>query len=90
MAELIKLLTDAGFSPLNIVLAIAVVVLWRLGISRDAKQTTDREKWHAETREQMGKLEDHTKKCDEDRAMLKGQVEVLSKACTRPDCPKRI
>jgi len=90
MHETVKVLQDIGFSPLNIVLALAVLALWKLLISRDKKQTTDREEWHAETRAQVDKLEEHTKVCDEDRAKLKGQVELLSRSCHRKDCPRRL
>ena len=90
MQETIKFLYEIGFSPLNIVLGIGIVVLWRLGISRDAKQTADREEWHAETRKQVEKLEAHTQECNDDRIKLKAQMEILSKPCVKPDCPRRL
>jgi choline-glycine betaine transporter len=90
MNDTVKVLQEIGFSPLNIVLVLAVIALWKLLINRDKKQTTDREAWHAETRAQVEKLEAHTKVCDEDRAKLKGQIELLSRACQRKDCPKRL
>jgi choline-glycine betaine transporter len=90
MNETVKVLQEIGFSPLNIVLVLAVIALWKLLISRDKKQTNDREAWHAETRAQVEKLEAHTKACDEDRAKLKGQVELLSQSCQMKDCPRRV
>ena len=90
MHETIQKLYEIGFTPLNIVLIIAVIALWKVSNSKDKKQTTDREKWHEETRAQVEKLEAHTKVCDDDRAKLKGQIELLSRSCPRTDCPRRI
>jgi hypothetical protein len=90
MHDLIAKLYEIGFTPLNIVMAVAVIVVWRRSVGQDRKQTTDRETWHAETRAQLDEVKKHTKECEEDRIKLKAQMDIISSACHRKDCPRRL
>ncbi len=96
MHELIQRLYDAGFTPLNIVLIIAVIVIWRRSVAQDRKQTRTRENWHRETREQVEALKGHIKECDDDRKKLTSQQQELRdqvtrlKCCPKVDCPLRL
>lgn len=96
MIETVKVLQEIGLSPVSILVVLALVALWKVMNEREAKQVADREAWHAETRAQVEKLEAHTKACDEDRIVLRTQVEMLKETvqnlrnCPKSDCPKRL
>lgn len=96
MPDLIQRLHDAGFTPLNIVLVVAVVAVWRLSVTKDRKQTRTREEWHKETRKEVETLRGHVKACDDDRQALRAeQVQLREqvtrlKCCPKADCPLRL
>ena len=92
---LLKQLYDLGFTPLNCVLLIAIISIWKLTGHKDKKQTEVREAWHEETRKRVKQMQGHVEKCDEDRrnlreaqAKLEGRIEQMSR-CPIPECPNR-
>ena len=91
--EFLKGLLDLGFSPLNVALIVALVVLWKLMGTKDAKQTTDREAWHADTRAQVDELKGHVEECDKDRDVLRKEqarlAALVNVRCPRRNCPMR-
>lgn len=93
--DILQRLHDIGFTPLNIALIVAVVVVWRLNVARDKDQTATREAWHAETRAEVAEVKKHADECEDDRKALNSRVEELSRRvetvarCPRKDCPMR-
>ena len=93
--QLLKELSDLGFTPLNCVLLVAVVAIWKLSAHKDKKQTETREAWHAETRQRIEDMQGHVEKCDKDRARiredhatLKGRLDQMSRYPIA-HCPNR-
>lgn len=93
--QLFKQLYDLGLTPLNCVLIIAIVALWRLSASKDKNQTKVRESWHADAMKRIKEMQGHVDKCDEDRknlreghARLEGRIDQMSR-CPIKECPNR-
>jgi len=93
--QLFKQLYDLGFTPLNCVLIIAVIAVWKMTGKKDKKQTEVREEWHAETRQRVEAMQGHVEKCDEERANLReahakleGRLDQMSR-CPVNECPNR-
>lgn len=80
----IKELLELGFTPLNGLLILALVMGWRVFQSKDSAQTKAREDWHADTRKQLDEVKAHTVECEKDRARLNA---ALLTRCPRSDCP---
>ena len=63
------------------------------GDTRDAKQTADREAWHADTRAQVDVLKGHVDECDKDRDVLRKEQArlgaLVNVRCPRRNCPMR-
>lgn len=96
MQDILKPFIDLGFTPLNCVLAMGLITIWRMSITKDKKQTEDREAWHAETRAEVNVLKGHVDECDDDRerlridhTLLKERFDRVSR-CPRKDCPMRL
>lgn len=93
--QLLKQLYDLGFTPLNCVLIMAILAIWKLSGHKDKKQTQVREEWHAETRQRVEQMQGHVERCDDDRkklrdkqAKLEGRIDQMSR-CPIPECPNR-
>lgn len=95
MIPLFKQLYDLGFTPLNCVLLIGLLAIWRLTGKKDKKQTEVREEWHAETRQRVEAMQGHVEKCDKDRTLLREKQAKLEERidqmsrCPLPGCPNR-
>ncbi len=75
-----------GLSPMEAVLAIAVVGLWTWSKMSLKEQKTLRETWHAETRKEVEELkanvkthEEHITICDRDRLRLSVENESFKR-----------
>lgn len=98
----LQYLIDLGFTPLNAVLIITIIVLWHKHNRAERANYQNRIMWHKETRsklaEAMRGLRDSRKRhdaCDKDRLRLKAgmilmqrQINTL-KSCPHTTCPLR-
>jgi len=93
---MLKELIDAGFTPVNALLVVALGVLGKVILALHQKGEQSREEWHTETRKRIDDMQGHITECDEDRSklreemgQLKERVERVGK-CPKSDCPIRL
>ncbi len=95
MNPTLQSLIDLGFSPMNAILIAAILALWANAKRREKADDAARKAWHAETREEVAKLNVHVTTCQSERTeqavqigILKGRVDEISR-CTIEACPLR-